>query len=148
MSKKHDKSVRKIIYLTFPPAISGKPLVTHLPARFNLDFNILRAQITPRNEGFMTIEVTGKEDDYFNGIRFLKEQGITIMPVAQKIARDEESCTHCGICTALCPTGALTLNLQTRQIQFDIDKCSACGMCTRICPVAAMQLNLEEGILE
>ncbi|MCA1744061.1 MAG: 4Fe-4S binding protein, partial [Desulfovibrionales bacterium] len=59
--------------------------------------------------------------------------------VARSINRDEESCTHCGMCTALCLTKALYLDQDTRMVIFDSSKCTACGMCTKICPVSAMQ---------
>jgi ferredoxin len=44
----------------------------------------------------------------------------------------------------MCPTDALTLNMDDRTIVFDVDKCSACGMCTRVCPVKCMTLDMEE----
>lgn len=46
------KPYRSNVHLTFPPAISGAPLVCNLTRLFDLDFNISTAQITPRQEGF------------------------------------------------------------------------------------------------
>jgi Fe-S-cluster-containing hydrogenase component 2 len=48
------------------------------------------------------------------------------------------------MCTALCPTKALDLDLVTRKVQFDPERCSACGMCRKICPVNAMSVDIEE----
>jgi ferredoxin len=53
---------------------------------------------------------------------------------------------HCGLCTALCITNALSLNLETRKVEFDRDKCTGCGLCTRVCPVKAMHVDMEEGL--
>ena len=53
---------RKVVYLTFPPESSGKPLVCDLARVHGLCFSILKAQITPRQEGQMTIEITGERD--------------------------------------------------------------------------------------
>ena len=43
------KPYRTNVHLTFPPAISGAPLVCNLTRLFDLDFNISTAQITPRH---------------------------------------------------------------------------------------------------
>ena len=47
------KPYRTNVHLTFPPTISGAPLVCNLTRLFDLDFNISTAQITPRQEGFL-----------------------------------------------------------------------------------------------
>ncbi|AMK11870.1 MAG: NIL domain-containing protein [Pseudodesulfovibrio sp.] len=144
MKEVTNNGFRKIVYLSFPPEVSGRPVVCNLLRKFDLSFNILKADISPRHEGTMTLEMYGREDDFRKGIGYLKENGIRITPVAHKIFRNEESCIHCGVCTAMCPTDALTLNMDDRTIVFDVDKCSACGMCTRVCPVKCMTLDMEE----
>jgi ferredoxin len=141
------KAFRKIVYLSFPPDMSGQPVVCNLTRKFDLCFNILKAQITPRQEGFMTLEITGPKENYQQGVDYLKSQGVSITPVAQKIARDEESCMQCGLCTALCTTRSLSIDLATRRVQFDPETCSGCGMCVRICPVHAMDVDLENGTM-
>lgn len=138
---------RKVVYLTFPPESSGKPLVCDLARVHGLCFSILKAQITPRQEGQMTIEITGEHEAYKRGVAYLQEQGVGVAPVAQRISRDEDSCIHCGMCTALCPTKALAVNLESRLVVFDGEVCSACGMCTKVCPVKAMEILLENGVM-
>ncbi|MBU1610281.1 MAG: 4Fe-4S binding protein [Proteobacteria bacterium] len=138
------KGFRKIVYLTFPPTVSGRPVVCNLAKLFDLSFNILKADISPRQHGAMTLEISGMEDQFELGVNYLKEAGVRITPVAQKIFRAEDDCIHCGACTALCPTEALRLNLASRQVEFEVEKCSACGLCTRICPVKAMTVDLDE----
>lgn len=51
------------------------------------------------------------------------------------------------MCTALCPTKALSVNIETRLVEFDSETCSACGMCTKVCPVKAMEMLLENGVI-
>ena len=138
------KNYSRIISLSFPPVVSGKPVICNLAKLFDLTFNILKARINPRQEGHMVLELSGKEEDYNKGVSYLQEHNIRITPVAQQISRDEESCLHCGVCTALCPTHALHLDPETRRVEFDCDKCTACGQCTRICPVHAMHVEVEE----
>lgn len=91
----------------------------------------------------MIIEIVGSEENYRKGLAYLKEQGVNTSSVAQKISRDDESCIECGLCTALCPTGALAVEKSARRVLFDTDKCTACGMCTRVCPVGAMKVHLN-----
>jgi len=138
------KGFRKIVYLSFPPEVSGRPVVCNLGKLFELSFNILKADISPRHEGAMTLEISGLEPDFQKGVSYLKENGVRITPVAHKIFRDEESCIHCGVCTSMCPTKALIVEKGSRMVSFDVDKCSACGMCTRVCPVHAMTLDLND----
>lgn len=141
------KGFRKIVYLTFPPTVSGRPVVCNLAKLFDLSFNILKADINPRQMGAMTLEITCMEDQFELGVSYLKEAGVRITPVAQKIFRDNDECIHCGACTALCPTDSLSLNLATREVEFEVEKCSACGLCTRVCPVKAMTVDLDENTL-
>ena len=116
------------VHLTFPPAVSGRPLVCNLTRLFDLDFNISTAQITPRQEGFLTLELPGAREACDKGIEYL--------------------CMQCGMCTALCPSSALTVDVETRRLAFDKEKCTVCARCIRICPVGAMQMDApEEGVL-
>ncbi len=142
--KDSSKGIRKIVYLKFPPERSGRPVVCNLTRMFDLTFNILAATILPRAEGRMTLELIGSEQSYAKGVEYLKEQGIKIEPVAQKISRNEDSCVHCGTCTSLCNTGALCLDVESRRVLFDSELCSACGMCVKVCPVQAMDVQLED----
>ncbi len=141
------KSFKKMVYLSFPYDISKHPVVCDLTRKYDLVFNILKAHITPRQEGFMTLEITGLEANYKMGVEYLKSRGITVTPVSQKVSRTEEACIHCGVCTSLCPTKSLQLDETTRRIEFDPDTCSGCGMCVKVCPVKAMEIDLENGIL-
>lgn len=70
------------VHLTFPPAVSGRPLVCNLTRLFDLDFNISTAQITPRQEGFLTLELSGAREACDKGIEYLRERGVLVSPVA------------------------------------------------------------------
>ena len=82
------KGFRKIVYLTFPPDVVSRPVVSNLTRRFDLGFNILKADITPRQEGNMTLEITGLEENFRKGLDYLKQCHVQVSPVAQKIFRD------------------------------------------------------------
>jgi ferredoxin len=91
----------------------------------------------------MILELAGTREHYRQGVTYLEEQGIRVTPVANEIFRDEESCMHCGLCTALCPSKALHLNLETRMVDFDQEKCTACNRCVTVCPVHAMVMKVD-----
>ncbi len=137
------KAHRKIVILTFPPEVSGRPVISNLTRLYDLNCNILKAHITPRKEGYMTLEMSGSLENYNKGVAYLKDQGLRIKDAAQTVSRDEASCMHCGMCTAICPTDALRLDLVRRLVIFDKERCSACSLCIRVCPVKAMQAELD-----
>ena len=133
--------VSKRIVLRFPKRITDRPIVYRLIKDYDLEFNILKALITPDKEGLMVLELSGKQQDYDKGINFLTANGVIIQSLSQDVIRNEERCTHCGACVTICPTGAFELDLITRQISFNNEKCIACGQCIKACPPRAMEVH-------
>jgi len=134
--------VSKRIVLTFPHKLLDKPIVYKLVKEYNLVFNILQARITPKEEGLLILELTGKKEDYAKGVKFLTDMGVTIQPLSQDVKRDDSRCTHCGLCVSICPTEALVVNKKSMQVDFDASKCIACEICVKTCPVRAMEVKL------
>lgn len=89
----------------------------------------------------MVIEVTGAKKDFKKGMTFLRDQGIQIQNASQEVTRDTEKCIHCGACTAVCPTGALSVKRPEMSIEFNIQKCSVCELCVPACPTRAMKVQ-------
>lgn len=134
----------KIIILTFPAEVAQKALVCQLTKKFDLLFNILSARISNKKEGTMVLEISSTSRTGFNkGINFLKDQGVVISSPEHQIYKDEEICTHCGACTAVCPTEALYIRRPEMEVIFDKDKCSVCELCILTCPTRAMGLFSE-----
>ena len=136
-----ETAVSKRIVLRFPRRLVDRPIVSRLVKDFNLDFNILKASVTPDEEGLMVLELSGKQADYDKGVRYLTEVGVRIQSLSQDVLRNEERCTHCGACITICPTGAFELDIATRQVDFHNDKCIACGLCIKTCPPRAMEVH-------
>ncbi len=103
----------KKIVLHFSKENWNKPIVYRLVKDFNLSFNILKASVLPRQESFMVLELSGPKADFKKGMEYLAEMGIGVEPIEKDIARAEQKCTHCGACTAVCPTGSLFINRKT-----------------------------------
>ena len=134
-------AVSKRIVLHFPRQLVNRPIVSRLVKDFDLDFNILKASITPEEEGLLVLELIGEQKDYNQGIKYLTDSGVIIQALSQDIVRNEERCTQCGACVTICPTGAFELNLATREVTFRNEKCVACGICLTACPPRAMEVH-------
>lgn len=132
--------VSRRIVLHFPPLVTGQPVVYRLVRDYDLMFNILRASVSPGQEGLMVLELTGERADYDRGIQYLRDIGIQIQPLSQDVLRDESRCTHCGACVAICPATAFTRDKETGQIAFDHNRCVLCGLCVKACPPRAMTI--------
>jgi len=133
-------NISRRIVLHFPPLVTGQPVVYRLAKDFNLSFNILKASVSPGQEGLLVLELSGEKQDYDKGIRYLTDTGIIIQSLSQDVIRDEARCTHCGACITVCPTDAFTLEPRTRRVLFDQDKCVVCGLCVKACPPRAMKV--------
>ncbi|MDY6837463.1 MAG: NIL domain-containing protein [Thermodesulfobacteriota bacterium] len=131
----------RMLVLQFPKTEVEKPIVCFLAKDYNLKFNILKAAILPRKEGVMVLELSGTRKDYNKGVKYLKGCGVQVHPVGQKVDRNRTKCTHCGACTAVCPTGALWIKRPEMSVQFNKRKCSVCGLCVPACPPRAMEIH-------
>ncbi len=131
----------RMLVLRFPKSVVHKPLVCNLVKEFDLTFNILNAQVLPRREGILVLELSGSRKNYKLGVQYLKDQGVQVQNAEQEIKRDNNSCTHCGACTAVCPTGALSIQRPEMTVEFNQKKCSVCELCVPACPSRVMKVR-------
>jgi ferredoxin len=127
--------------LHFDSTNYDKPIVYRLIRDYDLVFNILKAVILPKQESYLVMEIDGDARQLELGLQYLQEQGVRVDSVTKNVHRNEERCTHCGACTAICPTGALSIERPSMLVRFDPDKCSACGLCVAACPPRAMEVT-------
>jgi ferredoxin len=132
---------RKRWDLTFPPKAVTKPITYHLVKDYDLEPNILRAEINPRQQGHMLVEVKGAKDDISKGLAFLKEERVIVKEAASDIVLDEETCVVCGACVSVCRPKAFDLEAGTGELMFDKDKCVYCEACVIACPRRAITLE-------
>ena len=133
--------VSRRIVLKFPHQLVDQPIVYKLTKDYNLEFNILKAYVTPREEGLLVLDLKGEEDKYQQGMDYLRNLGIGIQPLSKDIRRNEAKCTHCGACVVICPSNALVMDIVTRKVLFYEDKCIACELCINACPPRAMEIH-------
>ena len=134
-------TVSRRVVLHFSKDIVDKSIVCYLARELGLEFNILKAYVTPEEGGVLVMELSGERKDYEKGVRYLTRTGVKIQPLTQNVIRDEEKCTHCGACIAICPVEAFTVDPVTRRINFAGEKCNTCGLCIRACPAGAMEVK-------
>ena len=131
----------KILVLRFPRTEVKKPIVCNLARDFDLIFNILNAGILPRKEGYMVMDLSATKKNFKEGFNYLRTQGVHLQNASQEVNRNEKICTHCGACTAVCPTGALNVKRPEMSVSFEQQKCSVCELCVPTCPTRAMKVR-------
>ncbi len=133
---------RKKVVLRFPHRLVDKPIIYRLVKDYDLQFNILKASVTPEEEGLLILELSGKKKSYDEAVRFLTEAGVELQPLVKDVLRNEERCTHCGACVTICPVDAFVVDPETRRVEFHENKCIACELCIKACPVRAMEVRI------
>jgi formate hydrogenlyase subunit 6/NADH:ubiquinone oxidoreductase subunit I len=131
---------KKRIVLTFPPFLVDQPITYHLIKDYGLTVNILKARVTPKEEGRLVLEASGKRRDLNRGIEYLKELGVAIRPLAQDIKWDRARCFHCTLCVAICPAKAFVLDRERWEVSFQKERCIACEICIDACPYRAIEI--------
>lgn len=132
----------RIYILRFPKDTSEQPFVFQLVKKYDIESNILKADILPHREGMMILGLKGSKNNVKDGLEYLKSFGVQVERLAASIRRDDERCFQCGACTGICPSGALSIHRPDMAVIFDADKCTGCGQCVTICPVRAMEVSL------
>ena len=131
---------KRRLVLTFPPKLVEEPITYRLIKDYNLVVNILRAKISPEEEGRLMIELSGEKNALRRGMDYLNGLNVNIQPLARDIRWIEEKCTHCTVCVSLCPTEAIVVDRNSMKISFNKDKCIACGACIPACPYKAIKI--------
>jgi L-aspartate semialdehyde sulfurtransferase ferredoxin len=135
---------RKLV-LRFPANVVEDPFIYTLAKDYDVVANILKANINPRKEGQMVVELTAQADNFEKALEFLGSRGVIIMPLEQQINWVEERCTQCGACTVICPSGALWMKRPEMTVAFDGEKCVVCEHCLKSCPARAVEARYLAG---
>jgi Fe-S-cluster-containing dehydrogenase component len=131
--------VKKKMVFSFPPTLVEEPVTYRLIKDFDLQVNILRATVRPRDRGRMVVELRGEKDNLEKALDFLEERGVQVDPLVQEMRHLGERCVHCTACTALCPTGALKVDSDSREVSFDHTACIICEACIPACSYGALE---------
>ena len=130
--------ITKKLMLYFPECETEKPIVYKLVKDYNLMINIFRAKVTPEEEGFLVLDVTGTEADIEKGLDYVKTFNVEINETEKGVRWDKNKCTFCGNCIPHCPTSALYfLDRRSMNVAFEPSECIECLNCIKNCPFDA-----------
>lgn len=132
--------MKKKLALTYPRHLVSEPIIYRLVREYDLVVNIIKAKITPYEEGRLDLEISGKENAISKGISYLTGVGVEVEPLVQEIKWNPERCNHCTVCVPLCPVAAFDVEKKERVVFFDDEKCIACGVCVQACPYRAIEI--------
>jgi ferredoxin len=135
--------VKRRLTLHFPREAVHQPITYRLAVDFDIAAKILRAQIAPNQSGTMVVELSGDIDELVAAEAWLRRQGLTLNPAPGEIRVDPDLCVDCGLCSSVCPSGALGFDAETQRLQFDAGRCLVCEQCIPSCPLEAITLVLE-----
>jgi Fe-S-cluster-containing dehydrogenase component len=132
---------KKRVVLTFPPNLIEQPIAYNLIKDYDLMVNVLRGNITPREQGRLIVEMSGSKKNVDAGMNYLSGLGVEVQSLAQDIKWHEDKCTHCTACISTCPSGALDVDREEMLVSFTKDKCIACELCIKVCPYKAVEIQ-------
>ena len=132
------ETITKKLLLYFPKCETEKPIVYRLVKDYDLVVNIFRAKVTPEEEGYLVLDITGKDEDIDKAMDYVKTFNVTVDETTKGLRWEEELCMQCGNCLPHCPTDAMhIINRRTMEIGFDGTKCIECLNCVENCPYGA-----------
>ena len=132
--------MKKRYILTFPPDSIDEPITWHLIKDFDIKINILNADINAGKEGRLLIEMQSTNSNIRKGIDFIEKQNVEIESIDKRVILKASECIHCGSCTSVCFSGALTMN-QDWKLNFNTEKCTVCELCLKACPLGLFDID-------
>lgn len=135
--------MKRRLTVHFPRESVHLPITYRLAVDFDIAAKILRAQIAPNQSGTMVVELAGDIDELDAAELWMERQGLRLDRVPGEIRIDEGLCIDCGICSSICPSGALRFESESQRLHFDAPRCLVCEQCIPSCPLEAISLVLE-----
>lgn len=131
--------ITKKMLLFFPECETESPIVYHLVKDYDLMINIFRARVTPDEEGYLVLDVTGTDENIQKGISYLESLKIKVNETVKGVTWDKNKCIQCGSCVPHCPTDALSIpDRSAMEISFNSNECIECLSCIKVCPFGAV----------
>ena len=131
----------KRIVLHIPADLISDPIISRLVKKYDLECNIVKADITSRQVGILVLGLKGENHNFKKAIEYLKSLKITVQPLSQDVTRNKDRCIECGACVTICPSDALTRDPLTGEVRFDKESCIGCELCIPACPMRAMEVS-------
>ena len=136
--------MKRRLTLHFPREAVHQPITYRLAVDFDIAAKILRAQVAPNQSGTMVVELSGDIDELDAAELWLESLGLGLNRAPGEIRIDQGRCVDCGICSSVCPSGALSTQAPSWRLQFDTQSCLVCEQCIPSCPLEAIALVLDQ----
>ena len=68
------------LMLHFPKCECEKPIIYHLVKDYDLVVNVFRAKVTPEEEGFLVLDVTGTQADIERAMDYVRRSRLERVP--------------------------------------------------------------------
>ncbi|MCB2225963.1 MAG: 4Fe-4S binding protein [Desulfarculaceae bacterium] len=130
---------KKKLVFSFPPLLIHEPVTSNLIRKYDLEVNLLRARIQPREQGRIVAELSGTPESISAGVAYLENQGVQVDTLIQEIRHYSDRCINCTACTGVCPTDALTVDPESDEVVFEASHCIMCEACLAACSYGAME---------
>jgi ferredoxin len=135
--------MKKRYALRFSPTLVELPLVGKLVRTYDVDINILNADVASGKGGKLIVELSGTEKAIADSILWLQEGGVTVSEMVKELVFDQDGCINCGSCTAVCFSKALSMD-KDWHLAYDASLCVVCGLCVHACPMKLFALSTEK----
>lgn len=131
--------------LTYAADTVSEPLLWKLVKDYDLKVNILRASISPGQEGNLLVEFdVDDEGRLARAVSWIESTGVTCVSVSKRLSWKEEACVDCGSCTGVCFSGAIAMDRATWKLAVTPEACVACGSCVTACPFGCFALDFGD----
>ncbi len=134
--------MKKRYALRFSPTLVEQPLVSKLVRTYDVDINILNADVASGRGGKLVVELTGLESDLKESVLWLTRTGVVVSEMIKELNFQQQLCINCGACTAVCSPRALSMDMDWKLV-YDPDLCVLCGLCVQACPMQLFSLSNE-----
>ncbi|MCK9547689.1 MAG: 4Fe-4S binding protein [Sphaerochaeta sp.] len=136
--------MKKRYALRFSPTLVEQPIVSKLVRIYDVDINILNADVASGRGGKLIVELSGGQEALEESVAYLNEIGIIVSEMVKELIFLEDACIDCGACTAVCSPKALSLD-EEAMLRFDASLCVVCGLCVQACPLRLFSVSDERG---
>jgi len=135
--------MKKRYILTFPPEELDEPITYNLIKKYDIMVHIINAKITAGEEGHLVLGMSGQKENMEKAFEYLRSHNVKCESIKKSIRYNHQKCIHCGACTAVCFSGALSMERNNWELQFDHEKCIVCELCLKACPLNLFRADFE-----
>lgn len=130
--------IERSAILSFPRTLVGKPVISGMIRKYSVEVNIIQAQITPEEDGYMFAMLSGERKAVEDSLAYLRKKDIKVVLPDKNLIWDEEKCVHCTACVGQCGVSAFSVEAETLKVSHVGSRCIGCKLCISACSYGAL----------